>query len=185
MILIIDNYDSFTFNLYQYIGTMNQDIKVVRNDEMTVDEILSLSPEKIIISPGPGYPKDAGVSIDLIKANDSIPLLGVCLGHQAIGEAFGCEIVKAREIVHGKRRIISQTDDVLFKDIPKSLQVVRYHSLVINPKSLSEELLVIATGDSEIMAVKHKSRPIYGVQFHPESHFTEYGMKMIENFLEM
>lgn len=185
MILIIDNYDSFTFNLYQYIGTVRTDLKVIRNDELTVDEILGLRPDKIIVSPGPGYPKDAGVVVELIAKNKDIPLLGVCLGHQAIGKAFGGTIIKASEIVHGKRRTIDHTGNGLFEGIPTQFQVVRYHSLVIDQSSMPDELETIATGDEEIMAVKHKERPIYGVQFHPESHFTEYGLKLIQNFLEM
>lgn len=188
MILMIDNYDSFTYNLYQYIGALTPDVQVVRNDKITVDEIAELAPSHIILSPGPGYPKDAGICIPLIQRfSGKIPILGVCLGHQSIGEAFGGKIVHAPRIMHGKgdiADIVSETP--LFAGMGDRLEVGRYHSLVIEPKSVPEELKVTAvTKDGCIMAVEHKTAPTYGVQFHPESVLTPNGMTVIENFLKV
>ena len=186
MIVVIDNYDSFTYNLVHYIGELNQEVKVIRNDLMTVDEVLNLSPKKIVISPGPCTPKEAGISVELIRAS-RVPVLGVCLGHQAIGAAFGGTITKAPEIFHGKISRVKHSEDRLFKGISSPYDVVRYHSLVIEMNSIPEELNVTATLEEDpgvVMAIEHKTRPIYGVQFHPESIETIDGKKLIKNFLE-
>ena len=186
MIVVIDNYDSFTYNLVHYIGELNQEVKVIRNDLMTVDEVLNLSPKKIVISPGPCTPKEAGISVELIRAS-RVPVLGVCLGHQAIGAAFGGTITKAPEIFHGKISRVKHSEDRLFKGISSPYDVVRYHSLVIEMNSIPEELNVTATLEEDpgvVMAIEHKTRPIYGVQFHPESIDTIDGKKLIKNFLE-
>ena len=182
MILLIDNYDSFSYNLYQYIGTINPDIKVIKNDELSVEEIKKLNPSHIVISPGPGRPEDAGIIEELIKNVKNIPILGICLGHQAICEVFGFEITNAKQIYHGKKdNIIVDNNIDLFKGLNKNIDVARYHSLIAKGKS--DELDVIAkTKDEEIMAVKHKLYPIYGLQFHPESILTIDGMKILENF---
>ena len=187
MILVIDNYDSFTYNLVHYIGEFDNDIKVIRNDEMSVDDILGLKPDKIVISPGPCTPNEAGISEELIKSS-SVPLLGVCLGHQAIGTAFGGKFIKAPEIVHGKSSNIIHESDDLFNNIETPYSVIRYHSLVIEMNSLPDELMVTATLENNknmIMGLKHKERPIFGVQFHPESIDTDNGKKLIENFLNI
>ena len=186
MIIVIDNYDSFTYNLVHYIGEFEQDIKVIRNDEMSVSEIMDNNPSKIVISPGPCTPKEAGISVELIKSSQ-VPILGVCLGHQAIGAAFGGNIIKAPEVFHGKTSSIDHDGSILFSEIEKSYDVVRYHSLIIDMKTLPSELNVTATlsDDNEIiMAVEHIDRPIYGVQFHPESIDTNNGIKLIENFIK-
>mgnify|MGYP005696866825 FL=1 len=186
MIIVIDNYDSFTYNLVHYIGEFEQDIKVIRNDEMSVTEIMDNNPSKIVISPGPCTPKEAGISVELIKSSQ-VPILGVCLGHQAIGAAFGGNIIKAPEVFHGKTSSIDHDGSLLFSEIEKSYDVVRYHSLIIDMKTLPSELNVTATlsDDNEIiMAVEHIDRPIYGVQFHPESIDTNNGIKLIENFIK-
>ena len=186
MIIVIDNYDSFTYNLVHYIGEFEQDIKVIRNDEMSVTEIMDNNPSKIVISPGPCTPKEAGISVELIKSSE-VPILGVCLGHQAIGAAFGGNIIKAPEVFHGKTSSIDHDGSILFSEIEKSYDVVRYHSLIIDMKTLPSELNVTATlsDDNEIiMAVEHIDRPIYGVQFHPESIDTNNGTKLIENFIK-
>ena len=186
MIIVIDNYDSFTYNLVHYIGEFEQDIKVIRNDEMSVPEIMDNNPSKIVISPGPCTPKEAGISVELIKTAE-VPILGVCLGHQAIGAAFGGNIIKAPEVFHGKTSSIDHDGSLLFSEIEKSYDVVRYHSLIIDMKTLPSELNVTATlsDDNEIiMAVEHINRPIYGVQFHPESIDTNNGTKLIENFIK-
>ena len=186
MIIVIDNYDSFTYNLVHYIGEFEQDIKVIRNDEMSVIEIMDNNPSKIVISPGPCTPKEAGISVELIKSSE-VPILGVCLGHQAIGAAFGGNIIKAPEVFHGKTSSIDHDGSLLFSEIEKSYDVVRYHSLIIDMKTLPSELNVTATlsDDNEIiMAVEHINRPIYGVQFHPESIDTNNGIKLIENFIK-
>ena len=186
MIIVIDNYDSFTYNLVHYIGEFEQDIKVIRNDEMSVTEIMDNNPSKIVISPGPCTPKEAGISVELIKSSQ-VPILGVYLGHQAIGAAFGGNIIKAPEVFHGKTSSIDHDGSILFSEIEKSYDVVRYHSLIIDMKTLPSELNVTATlsDDNEIiMAVEHIDRPIYGVQFHPESIDTNNGTKLIENFIK-
>ena len=186
MIVVIDNYDSFTYNLVHYIGEYERDIQVIRNDEMSVNEVLNLNPKKIIISPGPCTPSEAGISIDLIKRS-SAPLLGVCLGHQAIGAAFGGNVIKAPDIYHGKTSNVIHNKSGVFNGINSPYKVVRYHSLIVEKSSLPNELLVTATledNDEVIMALEHKTRPIYGVQFHPESIDTDNGKKLIENFLK-
>ena len=187
MILLIDNYDSFSYNLYQYLGTINPDIKVIRNDELKPEEIFKLNPTSIIISPGPGYPKDAGFIEDIIKLDEEkkVPLLGVCLGHQAIIEAFGGKIVHAKKIMHGKQDEIKiDNDNILFKGLDNKIIAARYHSLVgENP---SNKLIVTAyDSDNEIMAVMHENKKIFGVQFHPESIMSNDGMTILRNFLNI
>lgn len=186
MILLIDNYDSFSYNLYQLIGSINPDIKVIRNDEMTVDEIRELNAEYIILSPGPKRPQDAGVCIDVAREfGDTSRVLGVCLGHQSICEAYGATITYAKELMHGKQSVCEvDNSDELFAGLPNEVTVARYHSLAADESTMPECLKVIArTDDGEIMAVKHKTKNIWGVQFHPESIMTPDGMKMLENFL--
>lgn len=188
MIAIIDNYDSFTYNLYQYIGEINPDIEVYRNDKIRVSELYEKKPSHIIISPGPGFPKDAGISIELIRElGQYIPVLGVCLGHQAIGEAYGGRVIHANELMHGKAsevEVLSQND--LFKGIPEKIVVGRYHSLIVEKQSLPQELKVIAkTMDGEIMGLKHIEYPVYGIQFHPESVLTPMGKSILNNFLNI
>ena len=187
MIVIIDNYDSFTYNLYQYIGEINKDVCVYRNDEITLDELEALIPSHLVISPGPGYPQDAGISIEAIKRFGSrIPVLGVCLGHQAIGAAFGGNIIHAEELVHGKAYEINIHGGKLFEDIPSRIYAARYHSLVVDRKTIPKELTITAqTFDGEIMALQHRTFPIYGVQFHPESILTPDGKKILSNFLAL
>lgn len=188
MILLIDNYDSFSYNLFQLVGEINPDIKVIRNDEMTVDEIRELNPEKIIISPGPGRPEDAGIIIDVAKTvSKEIPTLGVCLGHQAICSAYGAEITYAKKLMHGKQSVVNvDTNSVLFRGCDENLPVARYHSLAADKDTMPDELIGTAeTADGEIMAIQHKEYPIYGVQFHPESILTPDGKKMLSNFLNI
>ena len=187
MILVIDNYDSFTYNLVHYIGELGNEVIVKRNDEVSLEDIAALNPNKIVISPGPCTPKEAGISIDLIKAS-SVPILGVCLGHQSIGAAFGGTIIKAPEIFHGKLSEITHNNKGLFKGIDNPYLVVRYHSLIIEKDSLPDVLQitsVLKDNPDIIMAVQHKERPIYGVQFHPESIETDFGKKLIQNFLTL
>ena len=187
MILLIDNYDSFSYNLYQLVGEISADIKVIRNDALTVDEIKKLSPRHIILSPGPGRPENAGVIIDVVK-NIDVPILGVCLGHQAICAAFGANITYAKRLMHGKQsEIICETDSPLFKNLPIRFLVGRYHSLVAESATLPADLTITARAldDNEIMAVQHKTLPIYGVQFHPESILTPQGKTILKNFLEV
>ena len=187
MILIIDNYDSFTYNLVQYIGAINPDLEVHRNDKITVDEINKLQPQRIVISPGPGIPEDAGLSIDIIKEfGKTIPIFGICLGHQAITVAYGGEVGQADEIVHGKTSKMEHTGSVIFNDIPNKFEATRYHSLIAKEDSFPSKLKVTArTNNGLIMALEHEKLPIYGVQFHPESIVTEHGMRMVKNFLEV
>ena len=188
MILLIDNYDSFSYNLYQLVGKIEPDIKVIRNDEMTVDEINALNPEGIIISPGPGRPENAGNIIEVVqKLSGKFPILGVCLGHQAICEAFGAKITFAKKLMHGKQsETVFDTDSKLFKNMPKKAPVARYHSLALDEGTLPYELKITAkTVDGDVMAVEHRELPIYGMQFHPESIMTPDGRKMLENFIEM
>lgn len=187
MILLIDNYDSFSYNLYQLIGEIDPDIKVIRNDEMTVEEIKKLNPERIVLSPGPGRPEDAGVIIEAAKTlGKDIPILGVCLGHQAICAAFGATVTYAKELMHAKQSNVKfEADCPLFKDCPETAPVARYHSLAADTDTIPEELKITAvTTDGEVMAVKHKERPIYGVQFHPESIMTPDGKTMLRNFIK-
>ena len=185
MILVIDNYDSFTYNLVQYIGELGYEVTVKRNDEITSEEVNALNPEKIVISPGPCTPLEAGISVEIIKTIEK-PILGVCLGHQAIGAAFGGEIIKANEPIHGKVSLINHIEKGVFKDIENPYNVVRYHSLIVNPENLPDELEVIATlaeDENMIMGLSHKTKPIVGVQFHPESIDTRFGKTLINNFL--
>ena len=187
MILLIDNYDSFSYNLYQLIGEIHPDIKVVRNDEMTLDEIQNLCPERIILSPGPGRPEDAGITIETVRAlGKTIPILGVCLGHQAVCAAFGAAVTYAKKLMHGKQSDVTlDTGCKLFKDCPETVPVARYHSLAADPATIPECLKVTAaTADGEVMAVQHKKYPIYGVQFHPESILTPNGKTMLKNFIK-
>lgn len=187
MILIIDNYDSFTYNLYQMLSGFPYPLKVIRNDEMTVDELKQLDIHSIIISPGPGTPKEAGICIDVIKTfADKIPIFGVCLGHQSMGEAFGGNVVGAGEIVHGKSCQVHHKNRGIFTGLPSPFQAARYHSLIIEKSSLPSELIVEAeTEGGMIMAVKHRDYPCYGVQFHPESILTPQGDLLVRNFLEI
>ena len=191
MLLMIDNYDSFTYNLVQYLGELGADVRVHRNDRITVGEIQQLGPEKIVISPGPCTPNEAGVSVETIKRfAGKVPILGVCLGHQSIGQAFGGKIVHAGEIMHGKTSMISHADTGVFRGLPQPFEATRYHSLVIEPASLPECLEVTAWtedaqgGVDEIMGVRHREMPVEGVQFHPESILTASGHDLLRNFLE-
>jgi anthranilate synthase component II len=186
MLLMIDNYDSFTYNIVQYFGELGEDVRTYRNDEITIAQIEELNPKRICISPGPKSPKDAGISVDVLKHfKGKLPILGVCLGHQAIGEAFGGNIVRAKQVMHGKTSLIAHTGEGVFKDIPSPFTVIRYHSLAIERSSLPACLEVTAwTDDGEIMGVRHKEYDIEGVQFHPESILSEHGHKMLKNFLE-
>ncbi len=187
MILLIDNYDSFSYNLYQYVGEISPDIRVIRNDEMTVEQIRKLKPSHIILSPGPGRPEDAGIIIESVRElGPDIPILGVCLGHQAICAAFGATVTYAKRLMHGKQSIAKlDTECPLFQGCPEKTPVARYHSLAADPDTIPEELKVTAvTEDGEVMAVKHRDYPIYGVQFHPESILTPNGKQILRNFLK-
>lgn len=187
MILLIDNYDSFSYNLYQLIGQVDSDIQVSRNDKISIEEIKNLNPQAIILSPGPGKPEDAGICIDLVKEfYDKIPILGVCLGHQSICAAFGGKISHAKRLMHGKSSDISLEYDFIFKGLPNQINVGRYHSLSLVEETLPECLEIIskAKDDSEVMAVKHIEFNVYGLQFHPESILTPDGLTIIENFIE-
>ncbi|RKQ61778.1 anthranilate synthase component 2 [Thermovibrio guaymasensis] len=188
MILMIDNYDSFTYNVVQYFGKLGADIEVYRNDRITVDEIERKRPEALIISPGPCTPREAGVSVEAIRHfAGKVPILGICLGHQSIGFAFGARIVRAKKLMHGKASNVLHDGKYLFEGMKNPFSAIRYHSLVIDRESLPPELLVTAESedDGEIMGIRHKEYPIYGVQFHPESILTEDGIKIIENFLKL
>jgi len=187
MILVIDNYDSFTFNLVQYLGEIGQELKVYRNDEITIDEIKSLSPQRIVISPGPGRPEDSGIIIPAIKEfAGKIPILGVCLGHQAIGAAFGGDVVLAPGIMHGKTSDIFHDGKSIFAGLPNPFCATRYHSLVVSPETLPDCLEVSArTSDGIIMGLRHKDMIVEGVQFHPESILTSVGMQLLTNFVNL
>ena len=189
MLLVIDNYDSFTYNLVQYLGELGGEIEVRRNDAITVEEIGDLAPKAIVLSPGPCAPAQAGISIDTIRRwGSSIPILGVCLGHQAIGEAYGGRVVRAERVMHGKTSRVEHTGEGVFAGLPSPLEVMRYHSLVVERTSLPESLQVVArsTEDpNEIHGVRHREHPVYGVQFHPESVMTEHGKGLLKNFLEL
>jgi len=190
MLLMIDNYDSFTFNIVQYFGELGADVQVYRNDEITVAQIAEMNPQHLVISPGPCTPNEAGVSVEAIKTfAGKLPILGVCLGHQSIGQAFGGDIVHAREVMHGKTSPIFHADTGVFSDLPNPFQATRYHSLVIDKATLPDCLEVIAWTEregqvDEIMGVRHKEYDIQGVQFHPESILTEHGHQMLKNFLD-
>jgi len=190
MILMIDNYDSFTYNLVQYLGELGADVKVVRNDEITVDDIGALAPSHIVISPGPCTPNEAGISLDVIHAYAGrIPILGVCLGHQAIGQAYGGEVIHARAVMHGKTSLIHHTGAGVFTDLPNPFEATRYHSLIVARESLPDCLEVTAWtrtaagGVDEIMGFRHREHAVEGVQFHPESILTQHGHDMLQNFL--
>ena len=187
MLLMIDNYDSFTFNLVQYFGELGEEVLTVRNDAISLADIERLAPERIVISPGPCTPSEAGISVPLLRHfAGRLPMLGVCLGHQAIGAAFGGRIVRARELMHGKTSLIHHTGKGVFEGLPDPFTVIRYHSLAAERESLPECLEVTAeTADGEIMGVRHRSLPIEGVQFHPESILTEHGHALLRNFLRL
>ncbi|MDI3482028.1 MAG: hypothetical protein PWQ97_1683 [Tepidanaerobacteraceae bacterium] len=186
MILIIDNYDSFTYNLYQYAGEIRSDVEVVRNDELDAESVINSGAERIILSPGPGRPEDAGICVDLVRKNAGrIPILGICLGHQAIGVAYGAEVSGAEKIFHGKISLVSHSGRGIFRGVKNPITAMRYHSLIIKPDSVPDELEIIArTGEGVIMGIRHRIFPVYGIQFHPESIFTEEGKKILKNFLE-
>jgi anthranilate synthase/aminodeoxychorismate synthase-like glutamine amidotransferase len=189
MILVIDNYDSFTYNLVQYLGEMGEALDVRRNDQISVEEVGALAPTAIVLSPGPCTPADAGVTIPVIRAwGATIPMLGVCLGHQAIGEAYGGDVVRADRVMHGKTSLIAHDGTGLFAGLPSPLEVMRYHSLVVEPSTLPAELEVTATAvdaPTEIHALRHRTHPVWGVQFHPESILTQHGKELLRNFLHM
>ena len=187
MLLMIDNYDSFTYNLVQYFGELGEDVRVARNDEITLDQIEQLAPARICISPGPCSPNEAGVSLALLQRfAERIPILGVCLGHQAIGQAFGGQVVRAKTLMHGKVSPVEHTAYGVFANLPNRFSAARYHSLAVERSSLPECLEVTAwTDDGEIMGLRHRTLPIEGVQFHPESIATEHGHAMLKNFLQM
>jgi anthranilate synthase/aminodeoxychorismate synthase-like glutamine amidotransferase len=189
MLFVLDNYDSFTYNLVQYLGELGAEPTVYRNDALAVEDVLALSPKAAVLSPGPCTPSDAGILVPLVRAlAGRIPILGVCLGHQAIGQAFGGKVVRADRLMHGKTCGVVHEQDALFEGIPSPLTGMRYHSLVVEPQSLPQELQITAWSadrpkDAEIMAMKHRKHPIYGVQFHPESIGTEHGKRLLQNFL--
>ena len=187
MLLMIDNYDSFTYNLVQYFSELGEDVRVARNDQITLEEIAALNPDRICVSPGPCSPAEAGISVPLIQAfAGKKPILGVCLGHQAIGAAYGGNIVRAQQIMHGKTVSISHTGTDIFTGLPTPYTVIRYNSLTIDPATLPECLAVTATApDGDIMGVRHKTLPLYGVQFHPESVLSEHGHALLRNFLNL
>ena len=185
MILLLDNYDSFTYNLAQYLGQMGQQLEVRRNDQITLDEIEAIRPERIVISPGPCTPAEAGVSVPLIERfAGKIPILGVCLGHQSIGAAFGGNVIRAKQVMHGKTSTIHHDSKTIFRGLPQDFPATRYHSLIVEKESLPEELEISATtADGTIMGLRHKKLKVEGVQFHPESVLTEAGFRLLENFL--
>jgi len=187
MILLLDNYDSFTYNLAQYLGQMGQKLAVRRNDQVTLEDVAALHPEKIVISPGPCTPKEAGISVPLIQRfADEVPILGVCLGHQAIGAAFGGRVIRAAQIMHGKTSEIRHDGKTIFEKLPNPFVATRYHSLIVERESLPESLTISAeTEDGTIMGLRHKTLPVEGVQFHPESVLTSSGFHLLENFLRL
>jgi anthranilate synthase component II len=190
MLLMIDNYDSFTYNLVQYFGELGQEVKVIRNDDLSVSEIVALKPEHIVISPGPCTPNEAGVSLEVLeKLSGSIPILGVCLGHQSLGQAFGGKVIRAKTIMHGKTSLMHHKSQGVFSGLPSPFEATRYHSLVVEKESLPECLEITAWTENadgsfdEIMGLRHKTLPVQGVQFHPESILTQHGHAMLKNFL--
>jgi anthranilate synthase component 2 len=189
MVLMIDNYDSFTYNVVQYCRELGADLKVIRNDELTIDEIKELKPEKIILSPGPSTPDDAGVTLEVIKElANSIPIFGICLGHQSIAQAFGGEVIRAKNMMHGKTSQVEvDKKTAIFKDLPSEFRATRYHSLTVNKENLPENIIATSHSmdDHEIMSLQIKDKDIYGVQFHPESIMSEYGHEMLDNFLKL
>ncbi len=189
MVLMIDNYDSFTYNIVQYCKELGANLKVIRNDELTIDEIKALNPEKIILSPGPSTPDEAGVTLDVIKEfKDTTPLFGVCLGHQSIAQAFGADVVRAKNMMHGKTSQVQKVKDTpIFKDVTNEFIATRYHSLVVDKDSVPDilEITAYSCDDNEIMALQVKDKPIFGVQFHPESIKSDFGHKILENFLNL
>jgi anthranilate synthase component 2 len=189
MVLMIDNYDSFTYNIVQYCRELGADLKVIRNDELTIEEIKELNPEKIILSPGPSTPDNAGVTLDVIREfSDSVPIFGICLGHQSIAQAFGGEVIRAKNMMHGKTSQVKvNSKTAIFKDLPNEFRATRYHSLTVNKESLPENIVATSysADDDEIMSLQIKDKPIYGVQFHPESIMSEYGHEMLDNFLKL
>ncbi len=189
MVLMIDNYDSFTYNVVQYCRELGANLKVIRNDEMNIEEIKELNPSKIILSPGPATPNEAGVTLDVIKEfADRTPIFGICLGHQSIAQAFGGEVIRAKNMMHGKTSQVKvEVDNEIFQKIPKEFRATRYHSLTVNKNNLPKNILPTAYSkdDNEIMAIKIKDKDIYGVQFHPESIMSEYGHEMLDNFLKL
>jgi len=189
MILVIDNYDSFTYNLVQYLGELGADVVVRRNDALDVDDVGAMDPSAIVLSPGPCTPKEAGITVDVIRRwGSSIPMLGVCLGHQAIGEAYGGDVVRADRVMHGKTSQIDHDGSGIFAGLPSPMEVMRYHSLIVDRRTLPESLDIVAVSKddpSEVHAVKHREHPVYGVQFHPESVMTPHGKALLKNFLEL
>lgn len=191
MLLVLDNYDSFTYNLVQYAGELGAEPVVFRNDALTPAEALDLGPAAIVISPGPGTPCEAGISVPLVRAAAGrVPILGVCLGHQAIGEAFGGQVVRAERLMHGKTTMVAHTGHPIFRDIPSPVEVMRYHSLLVSPRELPVELEITAWSSDrpqgqEIMALCHRDLPVFGVQFHPESVATAHGKRLLSNFLSL
>lgn len=187
MILVIDNYDSFTYNLVQQMGEFGADLCVIRNDQITLNEIRGLNPSHIVISPGPGDPDDSGVSLDVLRELSGVtPILGVCLGHQAIGQVFGGLVKRAPRLMHGKTSMIQHTGDAMFDGLPNPFEATRYHSLIVERETLPDSLLITAeTAEGEIMGLRHREFPVYGVQFHPESILTTYGPRILQNFLNV
>ena len=187
MVFVLDNYDSFTYNLVQYIGECGHECVVKRNDQTTTDEIAAMRPSHVLVSPGPCTPREAGISIDVIKRfAGKVPVLGVCLGHQALGEAFGGKVVRAAKLMHGKTSAIQHDGKTIFRDVPSPMTATRYHSLIVEEQSLPKELEVSARSeDGTIMGLRHKSVPVEGVQFHPESILTDHGKKLVANFLKL
>ena len=186
MILLLDNYDSFTYNLAQFIGQLGEKLEVIRNDKITLDQIADKNPQRIVISPGPGKPEDSGVCVDVLRRfSGQIPILGVCLGHQAIGYAFGGKVIRAPEIMHGKTSRIHHDNRTIFRDVPQDFVATRYHSLIVEEKSLPADLEISAKTDGIIMGLRHRKMLVEGVQFHPESVLTEVGMQLLRNFLSL
>lgn len=187
MILVIDNYDSFTYNLVQYLGELGAEMKIFRNDKITVKEAVDLKPERVLVSPGPRSPKEAGISCDIIREfGPRVPLLGVCLGHQSIGEVYGGKVIRAERLMHGKTSPILHRGESVFKGLPSPFDATRYHSLIVERESLPACLKITAeTAEGEIMGLQHTEYPIHGVQFHPESILTQNGMQLLQNFLDL